>query len=835
MERIVLTVILSLCLCAAAVAQGGGVIPQATPSVRAAKITGRVVDEEGKPMLAVTVAASRASVPGKPVRGVVTDSAGRFSLQLPGGEYSLKTVFLGYATRTFDVDTGQGDASLGDVVMAVSAVAIEDVVVRPLVELQPSSIVYNITSDPERAGSNMMQILKKVPLISTAFDGSIEVDNERSSYIVLRNGRPDPMFNNSGVPLHDVLTRLSAMGFSKVTVMLDPPPKWGDYKYAIDIEVDRLNRVFGTVGNGSLTYNAQEGQLDSGPGLTGSADRVRFSGNTSYMNIYSPSTQSVMTQSYTASNTSLTRSEETRTRGWGPAGQVQASYDLSKRQFIAVSFSAARRESRVEQHSYASSVAGGAQPVVTASLFGRQTLSIPLTASVSYQLDFSKPARSLVVSYALGDTGTESGETLVSEEGSGEGTYGTETSGHVSDRSHVASAYYSDKIGNSLTMNFKINYLHGDYNESSEGWTLTGEKATPYPGSYRSLRRSMRRVDGRLFVSWNLSKRVTLRPLVNIDYLAPGSATVATYGMAPAQNVDQQGFANSATLHASILFPKTKRPEGSDGKAVPGNRMFVFYSLTSRRPATTQLSNHADERNPDYIATGNPSLGNETYHSLAVSLAAGTVSRTGMMVMCSDNRIMKYWFTDQQQRTVETWINGGRYRSVSLSQSLNYILGPKIDLKISASGIYVNETAAQDDDSQSLQVISSAYCSYRLLPNITANATLLYSDTWGRGYAGMGNDYPVQLSLGLYGKANLGKTCTADIGLYLNNAFVWRSGYTQFINSPEFTLDRSSRMNYVPVTVRINLTFGRFNVKPPRTAKSSGTIEGFSTGAPPEN
>ena len=75
------------------------------------EISGRVVDEDGKPMMGVLVADPMSK------SGVVTDSEGCYKILLPAGESFLRFSFIDYPTKTVQVDK----AKMEDVVMNKNA------------------------------------------------------------------------------------------------------------------------------------------------------------------------------------------------------------------------------------------------------------------------------------------------------------------------------------------------------------------------------------------------------------------------------------------------------------------------------------------------------------------------------------------------------------------------------------------------------------------------------------------------------------------------------------------------------------------------------------------
>lgn len=109
------------------------------------EISGRVVDNEGKPMTGVLV-----MVP-KTKAGVATDANGYYKINLAAGEAFLQYMYVDYPTKTVSVDK----ANMGDVVMDKNQ-AENTVVIR-----DASLKVENFTYQPSKSTVDALCIIKK--------------------------------------------------------------------------------------------------------------------------------------------------------------------------------------------------------------------------------------------------------------------------------------------------------------------------------------------------------------------------------------------------------------------------------------------------------------------------------------------------------------------------------------------------------------------------------------------------------------------------------------------------------------------------------------------------
>ena len=80
--------------------------------------------------------------------------------------------------------------------MVEKPVTLDEVLVKPLVDVSSSEIVYNLAQDPDRETMNLHEILDKVPMVERTPDGRLYVDNPDTPFLIVRNGREDALFGN---------------------------------------------------------------------------------------------------------------------------------------------------------------------------------------------------------------------------------------------------------------------------------------------------------------------------------------------------------------------------------------------------------------------------------------------------------------------------------------------------------------------------------------------------------------------------------------------------------------------------------------------------------------
>ena len=155
-------------------------------------IAGRVLDENGEPMVAVSVrllsAADSSLVAGT---GTMTDDNGKFLLNnLKRGNYLVHLTFLGYkpqykAVRLLRV---QPSAELGTVTLEPDVVMLQEAVVVgvvPPVVVKEDTLEYNADSFKAQPNAVVEDVLKKLPGVDVDDNGGIKVQGKEVKKILV--------------------------------------------------------------------------------------------------------------------------------------------------------------------------------------------------------------------------------------------------------------------------------------------------------------------------------------------------------------------------------------------------------------------------------------------------------------------------------------------------------------------------------------------------------------------------------------------------------------------------------------------------------------------------
>ena len=193
------------------------------------KVSGTVADTDGGPLPGALYRIYAPSDSVMPVVSNVTDSLGRFSQPLDSaGNYSLNVEYLGMkpAVRLFSLSTEQHETRLDSIILSSDEATLSELVVtyrKPVIESDGSTLTYNIDEDPAAKSNSVLEMLRKVPMVTVDAEENVKVQGS-ANFKILVNGKEDPMFSSSN--LSTVLKAMPASSIRKIEVITEPGAKY---------------------------------------------------------------------------------------------------------------------------------------------------------------------------------------------------------------------------------------------------------------------------------------------------------------------------------------------------------------------------------------------------------------------------------------------------------------------------------------------------------------------------------------------------------------------------------------------------------------------------------
>lgn len=585
-------------------------------------ITGVVADSvthEGEPYATLTIA--RADSAAKPVKQALTDIKGRFSISSSGtGSYLLMVRSMGRKPmqRAYTVDATTRTIDLGTLLLQDGGNQLETVEVvayKPLVKADVDKIAYSVEDDPEANTNTVIEMLKKVPMVTVDGQDNIRV-NGNSSFKIYVNGKPNNMMTKNP---KEVLKSMPASSIKKIEVITNPGPK-----YDAEGVGGILNIV--TEGKGPEGYNATfSGRANNssyGGGLyaTVKQGKLTMSVNYNASSNHSPKGYTYSDRSQIGTDGTVTSSTVadgyTKGHSQWQGGDVEASYEIDTLRLITGSFSLSKFTSKRD----ALNTVFSTVPATGQRLYGYRSPSHSkenwddYSASLDYQRSFSVKDRLLTLSYRLESSPSTSDSRYLYTDREAADDWQTfidrmrdqRMDGDENTMEHTFQIDYTTPFAKHHTWEAGIKYILRRNKSDNDRYNLgTGDKDETYDSDnsshYRHHNDILAAYTGYGLTLDKWSARLGLRyehTLQKVEYL----------------------LGRGTNFHKNFddLVPSARLGY----KFSDATNLSLGYKMRINRPGIWYLNPYLDDRIPDAISQGNPNLDTEKSHAIDLQFSS---------------------------------------------------------------------------------------------------------------------------------------------------------------------------------------------------------------------
>lgn len=162
---------------------------------------------------------------GKTVTGGITDTEGKYSIDVPPGIYTVKFEFISYKSKELKNQNLTKNTTLPTVNLALDAASLDEVVIRAEtteVQVRLDKKIYNIGKDLTAGGATVSDALNNVPSVTVDIDGAIALRGNENVRILI-NGKPSAI---AGFGSTDALRQLPAEAIERVEVITSPSARY---------------------------------------------------------------------------------------------------------------------------------------------------------------------------------------------------------------------------------------------------------------------------------------------------------------------------------------------------------------------------------------------------------------------------------------------------------------------------------------------------------------------------------------------------------------------------------------------------------------------------------
>lgn len=157
----------------------------------------------------------------------VADNNGYFNVSVAeSAKYFIEANFAGMKTKTAEVTLQQVKGNTITIELEEDATALDQVVVtkkRELIKVELDKLTYDIAGDPTSSSNSVLEMLRKVPLVTVSGNGEIQV-NGSSNFQIFINGKPTKAL---GEKPQEALRAMPAVSIKNIEVITEPGVKYG--------------------------------------------------------------------------------------------------------------------------------------------------------------------------------------------------------------------------------------------------------------------------------------------------------------------------------------------------------------------------------------------------------------------------------------------------------------------------------------------------------------------------------------------------------------------------------------------------------------------------------
>jgi ferric enterobactin receptor len=727
------------------------------------------------------------------IKSVLSTPDGSFILSgLSAGTYAIHIVHVGFQPKTFPITLNNASKILGNISLTSGATQLKGVTVtgdRPLIRQEIDRIAYDVKADPESKVNSVLEMMRKVPLLSLDADDNIQLQGN-SNYKILINGRPSGMMERNP---KDILKSMPASSIERIEVITTPPAKYDGEGLAGIINIITFKKADnGTNG----TINTNHRFPVGGPGVGGSftlkSGKFGIATNAGGNLNSSPLLNNSNNRLTIGNNPTILVQTGTRDfSGKSAYAGTELSFEIDSLNLISAQFNynANKNESVNTQFSTLSN-----STTLLQSYGLRNDLEGSgngIDAAFNYQLGFKKDKnRLLTFSYR----------------------------------------YYrfSNNQFNNVEIFNPVSYNMPNYRQDNTGGS--SEKTAQIDYVY-PIKKLMIEAGAKVIFRDNTSnfEVLTIDPSgqFHVDPLRSNSFDNRqnVYGI---YNTYQFSFKNWG-VKAGIRAEQTEIDANFVGgtqhlntnslnliPSISFNRKFkessINFGFTSRiqRPGIYQLNPFVDRSNPNFESSGNPDLKPTTGNAIEVNYSRFKKAsiNIGLRGMFIKNLIMPSIVTDPSTQITRTsFANTGSATLIGLNVNINYPFNNKLRAQLGAManyGMVEGEINGVFLEKQGL--MSRAFTALTYRP----------SKTW-QGTASMNYNGP---NLSIQGTTNSFLTTSFSINKDLfnnkltvaiaaNNAFAKYRNAINFTNGPNFSQESFNQNYQRNFTTSLNYRFGK--------------------------
>lgn len=642
-------------------------------------VTGVVLDSlTGKNIEYPTVAIFTDSL--KLIKAVAGGADGKFTIEAPReGKYVLSASMIGYSNskNTLLLEGGikKYDAGTIKLLEGMQLKEVTVVAVKPLIKNEPDKLTYNLESDPQTSSSALVDILRKVPMLSVDGEDVVRLNGE-TNFKVLVNGRSSGLLVKN---FKDAIKSMPASTIKSIEVITNPPAKY---------DAEGIGGIINIITNRKDTQG-YSGSISAGANTLGgfngggyiSAQVGKFSLST---NIYSGKSVSKKSSNFNESENYLSdefmfsRSEsEYGSESMFNNASIEASYEIDSLNLLTLSgwgyignstssgitnFIAYDKD-HVMSRKYANNTTSKSQ-------YGSGS------GSVAYQKTFKKPDQNLTFSYSIDASPMNSDITNTVDPEFNYISYSKHSVNNASGIEHTVQADYYDPLSKKHFIETGIKYILRQNTSDSEVKVLDENSGNWVDDPTKINDLDYNQHIGSMYGGYVFKhKSLTAKGGFRMEYTLNDGISKSHDG-----NIEFTNKQFDVVPYVNLSYMLKK-----------GNSVTASFTQRLNRPGIWYLNPYINDTDPMNISFGNPNL--ETVRRNSVTLGYRKASQKWNLNVSlngnsTKNNIERIRRVGENGVSISTYENIGINRSLRLYLSYSYRVGEKFSIYLNGATAY---------------------------------------------------------------------------------------------------------------------------------------------------
>lgn len=620
-----------------------------------------------------------------PIINNISDINGNFIQKInKTGQYILKAEYLGLSPVKipFQISNSTPNVNLGTIRMQPYSEKLQEVVVttkRPLVMSDGANLTYNAEEDPAASNSTVLELLRRVPMVTVDGEDNIRVNGTKDFKIYL-NGHSNPMFDSEP---QQVLKAMPASSIVKIEVITEPGAKYeaegtGGILNIITQSGSSKNIEDGYAGTLNAGFGVQS--WDLGAFLRAKKNKITASANVNYSNGHLFKRKAFSGQ--TIRHEDGSRQEYTSTSAGNDydyvGGNLSLSWEPNEINLFTITLNANKVAGNQNLSPGINTFYDSSENIIQKSQidndadFNRQSASI----NTSYQHNFNNEGNSLTLSYqfAHGNTALDILQRTQDLMISNALIHTSNIYNHYFTNEHTGQADWAIPLTQKhlIEVGAKAVFRHNKSNNTQYDEITKSIKSTL---SENTLLTQFQDIIAAYAAYTGHYNKLTLRTGLRYEYTHMGiNFRTGNYN-------DFSNNLNDIVPDVAISYSLS-----------PISTWRLAYNMRIARPDVSQINPAEFEVLPNHIRMGNPNLSSQKAHniSIAYSQYGSKLSWNLRLAYHFINNMISEYVYEKNGILYETNENIGKKDEFSLDGFLSFTPSSRLQLGLNGTLSWVN-------------------------------------------------------------------------------------------------------------------------------------------------